>query len=87
MTWPLCRERRLHRLPGLDRLVARVELDVAPAHDLAMGDVVLQLEAVGEADRQGAGLQARDRRHQLAPHRVAAFAVQQLAGAQIALGD
>jgi hypothetical protein len=35
-------ERRFHCLPCPDRLVARVELDVAPAHDLATGDVVLQ---------------------------------------------
>ncbi|UFW41158.1 hypothetical protein BcanWSM471_33965 [Bradyrhizobium sp. WSM471] len=37
-------ERRFHCLPRPDRLVACVELDVAPAHDLAMGDVVLQLQ-------------------------------------------
>jgi hypothetical protein len=39
--------------------VVRVELDVAPAHDLAMGDVVLQLEAMREANRQGTCLLVR----------------------------
>ncbi len=48
--------------------------------------LVFSFSAMGEADRQRAAAQARSRRHQLAPHRVAAFAVQHLAGAQVALG-
>jgi hypothetical protein len=48
-----------------------------------MGDVVLQLHTMGEANRQRAGLQAGGGRHQLPPHRVAAFAVEHLAGAQV----
>jgi len=52
-----------------------------------MSDVVPELDAMGEADRQRADLEAFRRRHQLAPHRVAAFAVEHLAGAQIAFGD
>jgi hypothetical protein len=37
-------------------------------------------------DRQRAGFEARRRRHQFAPHGVAAFAVEHFAGSQVALG-
>ncbi|MEH2490971.1 hypothetical protein V1280_006910 [Bradyrhizobium sp. AZCC 2230] len=47
--WSLFRERRLHRLPCLDRLVVGVELDVAPAYDLAMGDVVPMGQSAGRS--------------------------------------
>ena len=55
-------ESRLHGFSYPDRLVVCVEFDIAPAHDLAMADVVLQLQAMCEPDRQGAGLEARRRR-------------------------
>ena len=52
-----------------------------------MGDIVLQLDPVREANRQRAGFEAGGCRHQFAPHRVAAFAVEHFPGAQVAFGD
>src|SRR5713226_8927273 len=46
-----------HRPPRLDRFVVSVDLDIAPAHHRAMGDIVLQFHAMREADRQCAGRQ------------------------------
>jgi hypothetical protein len=48
-----------------------------------VGDVVLQLDAMG-SPIGSAGFEAGGCRHQFAPHRVAAFAVEHFAGAQIA---
>ena len=48
-------ERFLHRLARLDGVVVFVDLDIAPAHHRTMGDVVLQLDAMGKPDRQRAG--------------------------------
>src|ERR1035437_10419170 len=78
---------RLHRPPRLDRLITGIDLDIAPPHHRAMRDVVLQLHSVRQADRQRAGAKACRRRHQLAPNRIAAFAVVNFARAQIALCD
>src|ERR1700680_415345 len=36
---------RFHRPPRLDRFVVSVDLDIAPAHHRAMGDIVLQFHA------------------------------------------
>src|SRR4029077_5647171 len=44
-------KRRFHRLPRLDRLVVGVDLDVARADPRAMGDVALQLHAMGKPSR------------------------------------
>ena len=44
-----------------------------------MRDVIRELDAMRKADRQCAGLEAFSRRHQLAPHRIAALAVEQRA--------
>ena len=52
------RKRRFHRTANLDRLVAGVDLDIAPAQHGAVGDVGLQLHLVRQADRQRARLQA-----------------------------
>ena len=51
-------ERRFHRLARLDGVVVGVDLDIAPAHHRAVGDVVLQLDAMGKPDRQRAGGEA-----------------------------
>src|SRR6185503_7766712 len=64
-------ERRLHRLARPDGIVVFVDLDIAPAHHRAMGDVALQLDAMGKSDRQRAGRETFSCRHQLAPYRVA----------------
>src|ERR1700730_3883175 len=80
-------ELRFHRASRLDGLVAGIDIDVAPAHHRAMRDVALQLHPVRKPDRQRAGLEARRSRHQPAPDRIAAFAVEHFARAQIALGD
>src|SRR5216683_226910 len=84
MTLPPRRERRLHRPPRLDGLVISIDLDVAPPDHRAMRDVVLELHPVRKSNRQRAGFEARRCRHQLAPDRIAAFAVEHFAGAQIA---
>ena len=47
-----------HRLARLDGVVVCIDLDIAPAHHRAMGDVVLQLDAMGKPDRQRAGGEA-----------------------------
>src|ERR1700733_11947679 len=70
-----------------DRPILRVVRDVVPAHHRAMGDVVLQLQAMRKPDRQGPGRKACRCRHQLAPHRIAAFAIQHFAGTQVPFGD
>lgn len=48
-------ERHFHRPARLDGVAVFVDLDIAPAHYRAMGNVVLQLDAMGKADRQRAG--------------------------------
>src|SRR5260370_33859002 len=81
---PPRREGRLHCPPRLDGLVFGIDLDVAPPDYRAMRDVVLEFHPVCESNRQRAGFEARRRRHQLAPDRVAAFAVEHFARAQVA---
>ena len=61
--------------------------DIRPTHDLPGGDIVQQRNLMRETDRQRALGQAALCRHELAPDRVAAFAVERLPGAQLALGD
>src|SRR5215210_4775257 len=78
-------ELRLHRPPGLCRVVTGVDLDITPADHRAVGDIVPQLHLMREADRQRTGLEGCGRWHQLPPNGVAAFAIKDFAGAQIAL--
>ena len=49
-----------------------------------MRDVVLQLHFMGEANRQRAGVEACGGRHQSAPYRIAALAVEHFARAKVA---
>src|SRR5580704_8801291 len=48
-----------HRAPRPDGLIGGVKFDIVPAHHRAVGDIVLQLEAMRQPDRQRARLEAR----------------------------
>src|SRR5205823_4896686 len=86
----LCRHLRLkaplHLAPHPHRF-AVCRGNIRPAHRLACCDIAHQLDAMRQPDRHRAFREAARRRHELAPDRVAAFAVEALAGLQCALRD
>src|SRR3546814_11350275 len=72
-------------LPDTTRFRAG-DLDVGPGEPLALRNVALQLDVVREAEWQVAVPQRVVGRGLLAPHAVAALAVQHLPGPDVALG-
>src|SRR6516162_704669 len=94
MAFPLFRRDRGRRPPkallhGVARFDRRAVGDrhISPAHDLTGGNVALQRHVMGQADRQRALGKAALGWDQFAPNRVAAFAVERLAGPKAPLGD
>jgi len=76
----------LHLAARQHRLALR-HRHIGPAHDRAARDIAEQHDFVCETDRQGALRQASLGRHELAPHRIATFAVERLASAQCPFCD
>ena len=82
---PLRRERASISRRNLTASFASVDGDVVPAHRSVRGDATHELDAVREAERQAAERERVRGGQELAVHRVAAFAVERLAGGEIAL--
>ena len=61
------------------------EFDIVERHRRVLRDGPLQLDVVREADRQSAERQAFRGRYRVGPYRKAAFAVERLAGFEVAL--
>src|SRR5277367_5232282 len=79
------RETPFHVPPRRDG-IAVLDRDVGPAHNIAGRDVVPQRDLMGETDRQCLFRKTARGRDELAPNRVAALAVEHLAGVEVALG-
>src|SRR5262245_62598504 len=79
-------ERRLHLAAHLHGEVVFVVGDVAPAQALALRDVALEPDRVGEPERQQAAGQRARGRNLLAPDAKPAFAVEHLAVLERAFG-
>ena len=75
-----------HLAPRLVRRRRGVHRHVGPRQALPLLHRSHDLDVVGQAERQAADARRRLGGQQLAPDRVAAFAVEQLAGLQVALG-
>src|SRR5438105_4989558 len=65
---------------------ALVDGHVVPLERLALSHRAHQLDVVSEAQRQTTEGERRGRRQELAPDRVSAFAVEQLAGRKVPFG-
>jgi len=78
-------EQLFHLAAYLDRLAGFVHRHIRPAHGLAGGNGSEQFHVVRKPQRQGADFQRRVGRHEFADDGVAAFAVEDFAGFQVAL--
>src|SRR5262249_11297137 len=80
-------ETPLHLPACGDSLITVGYFDVCPSQGRASRNVLLEADVVREADRQCTHPDAIGSPHRAAPYHVAAFAIELLAGAQIALGN
>src|SRR3546814_1916977 len=76
----------LHLAAAAHRRILGVNHHIVPGKALALGDRAGERHALGKAQRQAAGGERVRGRPQLAPHRVAALAVESLARLEVALG-
>src|SRR6266404_9248900 len=79
-------EQPFHFPAYLDGVAGLVDDNIGPSQRLARGNRLEQLHTVGEPERQAADPEGSLSLHELADYRVAALAVQDLAGFQITLG-
>src|ERR1700754_4233046 len=76
----------LHLATQRDNIEIAFELDILEANDGVLGDRALEPDVMREPDRQAADRKALRCRDRIGPDRVAAFAVEHLAGLEVALG-